>query len=70
MFEGLRFLFFAKGTYKGITVASKSVGPEGLPSDKFAGPQASLWAIGPRARLILTPESHTLAGIEGTDENE
>ena len=56
-FEGLHNLLsaqisvLAKVIYNGITVASKSAGPAGLPSEKFAGPQASLRAIGPTARL-------------------
>ena len=51
---------FAKGTYNGITVASKSESSLGPPSDKFEGPQASLRVIGPRARLILTKIGHDL----------
>ena len=42
-------------TNNGITVASNSAGPAGSPSEKFAGLQACLRAIGSRAHLILTP---------------
>ena len=55
-FKGPYFLIiFVNGTYKGITVVSKFAGPAGSPSVNFEGPQAMLRAIGPRARLILTP---------------
>ena len=41
--------------HHGIVVSSKSAGPAGPPSVSFEDPQAILLAIGPRARLILTP---------------
>ena len=39
----------------GLLSSQKSAGPAGPPGVSFEGPQAILWAIGPRARLILTP---------------
>ena len=54
-----QIFLFRHETYNGITVASKFAGPVGQPSLKYKGPQAILWAIGPRARLILTPVHST-----------
>ena len=39
-----------------MTVTSKFEGPAGPPSVNFEGPQSTLRAIGPRARLTLTPD--------------
>ena len=55
IFEGPRFSVFANETYNGITTASIFAGPAGPPSVNFEGPDAILRAIGPWARLILTP---------------
>ena len=58
-FEGpqniLRAQIFVNGNYCSITVASKFAGPAGPHSVNVEGPQAILQAIGPRARLFLTP---------------
>ena len=59
LFIGPRFSYFVYGTNNSITVASKFAGPADLPTVNFEGPQAILWAIGQRARLILTPGWHT-----------
>ena len=55
IFKGPRFSYFVSGNYNRITVVSKSADPAGPPSVHFEGLQAFLLAIGPNARLILTP---------------
>ena len=55
-------------TYNGITVSSKSAGHAGPPSEKFAGRQASLRAIGPRASLILTPDDNNTNNNNNTND--
>ena len=65
IFSGPRFSYLVNGTYNCITVASKFACPVGLPSVNFEGPQAILWAIGLRARLILTPNNNTRNDSQG-----
>ena len=55
-FKGPKCTFIVNKISNGITVALKSADPAGSPSVDSKGPQANLRAIGPRARLILTPD--------------
>ena len=70
IFEGPHNLLRAQifsliGLSNGITIASKSVGPAGPPSDNFEGLHSFLRAIGPRACLILTPTCTGVLLVDG-----